>query len=190
MDKKKRCKRGSSSFGMNDATCVFDALALDKGNVFLDLGCGPGEYSIAAANAVGVRGQVYGIDMSDQSLGMFKSDILNLGLENIQVIKSDILHPFPITAESVDVCFISTVLHIYDVDQIAPQLFAEISRVLKKEGRLVILECKKEKTTFGPPIEMRYSPVELETVSKIYGYRKHAYTDLGHNYMIQFKRVE
>lgn len=41
--------RGPSSFRMHDPRKVFNALALERGDVFLDLGCGPGEYAMEAA---------------------------------------------------------------------------------------------------------------------------------------------
>jgi hypothetical protein len=52
---------------------------------------------------------------------------------------------------------------------------------------LAIIECKKEEMAFGPPLNMRISPKELEEGISVYGFQKTNYLDLGYNYMLLFK---
>ena len=54
--------RGPSSFWMHDSKTVFGALGLKPGETFLDLGCGPGDYAMAAAKIVGPSGTVIAFD--------------------------------------------------------------------------------------------------------------------------------
>ena len=99
---------------------------------------------------------------------------------------ADITDPLPIEDCSIDACLLATVLHIPDVSKGRKRLFNEIRRVLKPNGRLAVLECKKEDMPFGPPLHMRLSQEELETFVPEYGFVKIDSVDLGYNYLIQF----
>ncbi len=94
----------------------------------------------------------------------------------------------PVDDESVDLCFISTVLHSLDLADVEKSLFSEIHRVLKPGGRVAIIECKKEAQPFGPPMSLRLSPEEIDGSMARYGFRKMDLFDLGYNYMILFAK--
>jgi ubiquinone/menaquinone biosynthesis C-methylase UbiE len=179
-------RRGRSSFWMHDPEVVFDALALKEGDCFLDMGCGPGDYAIRAAEIVGDSGTVYALDRWQDVIDDLAEKASYRGLKNINAIASDITKSLPIKDECVDVCFISTVLHSLDLADIESVLFGEIHRVLKPGGRVAIIECKKEEQHFGPPIHMRLSPEQIEDTVTQYGFKKIELVDLGYNYMIQF----
>jgi hypothetical protein len=68
-------------------------------------------------------------------------------------------------------------------------LFKKIQRILKPSGRLAIIECKKEKQPFGPPMHLRISPQEMEASLSPIGLKKIDYQDLGYTYLIQFKDI-
>lgn len=178
--------RGPSSFWMHDSEKVFGKLNLKPGEVFLDLGCGPGDYSLRAAEEVGEQGLVYALDRQDEAIRRINEKISNQGCSNIQVIKADITQPLPIADASVDVCFLSTVLHIFKINKAELTLFGEILRVLRPGGRLAVIECKKEEQPFGPPKHMRLSPEEVTKALGKYEFKKIDLTDLGYNYLIQF----
>ncbi len=182
-----KIRRGPSSFWMHDPDVVFDVLALKQGDFVLDLGCGPGDYSIQAAGKVGVSGIVYAMDKWAYMVDGLKKEATARGLGNIRPITADITEPLPINDQSIDVCLLSTVLHIFNLSYIEKTLFSEIHRVLKPDGRVAVIECKKEDQPFGPPKHMRLSPEELEVSISKYGFDKRGLKDLGYNYMIQFK---
>lgn len=68
MQREKVHGAGKSSFGLVDHTKVFNELRLRRGITFLDLGCGRGEYAIAASKIVGDNGLVYGIDLWEDGI--------------------------------------------------------------------------------------------------------------------------
>ena len=169
---------------MHDPELVFDALSLKEGDIFLDMGCGPGDYSIRASEILGDSGITYALDRWQDVVDDLAEKAGSRGLGNIRAIVSDITEHLPVEDESVDLCFISTVLHSLDLTYFEKSLFGEIRRVLKPGGRVVIIECKKEEQPFGPPMSMRLSPEEIESSIMRYGFEKVGLVDLGFNYMI------
>lgn len=179
-------RRGPSSFFMHDPELVFHELKLKEGDSFLDLGCGVGDYSLYASKIVGGSGEIYALDIREELIDSLAEEAALQRLENIRTMVSDIDSPLPVADNYIDICFIATVLHLFDLDKDGKTLFKEIRRVLKPSGRLAIIECKKEDSPFGPPMHMRNAPGEVEAAIIPYGFEKLNYIDLGYNYMIQF----
>jgi ubiquinone/menaquinone biosynthesis C-methylase UbiE len=171
---------------MHDPSLVFEEMRLKAGDVFLDLGCGPGEYSIHASRLVGKSGLVYSLDRSELSISELIQRAGEDGITNITAMVADLTEPLPIKETGVDVCLVATVLHIPDVTSKAGALCDEIRRVLKPDGRLVIIDCHKDDLSFGPPKHMRLSPEEVKELVGRYGFVVLSEVDLGYNYMIQF----
>lgn len=179
-------KRGPSSFRMHDPEVVFNGLKLKEGDFFLDLGCGPGDYTIEAAKIIGHTGLAYALDKWQYLVDRLTEEANEKGLGNIKTMVCDITGSLPIEDNCIDVCLLSTVLHIFNLPKIEKAIFTEIRRVLKPKGRVAIIECKKEDMPFGPPKHMRLSPNDIENSIQKYGFEKLNFTDLGYNYMIQF----
>jgi len=182
--------RGPSSFWMHDPDVIFGEIGLKRGESFLDMGCGPGDYAIYAAKIVGDEGAVYAIDRWEEMISSLLQEADSQELKNIIGVISDITAPLPLRDHCVDVCFISTVLHTLDINRAMKPLLDEVRRVLKPTGRLAIIECKKQDQPFGPPKHMRLSPEEIEEVITRYGFEKIGFTDLGYNYLIQFELAQ
>lgn len=178
-----------SSFNMHNSESVFQSMKIEKESIFVDLGCGAGEYSIYASKIIGNKGQVYAIDVSQEILHKLSGIILQQKIYNIELIRADICQNIPLKENSVDQCLLATVMHAQKFAQEHANLFSEIARILKPNGQLTLIECKKEEMPFGPPLRMRISPSELEKEMATYYFQKTAYIDLGYNYMMTFKRI-
>lgn len=155
----------------------------------LDLGCGPGDYSLRALQLIGNSGIVYALDRNHDAIVDLRDKVVSEGLKNITAEVCDIAGPLPVKDDCVEICFISTVLHSLNLNDVEKTLFSEIRRVLKPDGRVTIIECKKEVQPFGPPMSMRISPEELEGTITQYGFERISLNDLGYNYLIQFKKA-
>ena len=66
------------------------------------------------------------------------------------------------------------------------EVLNEVRRALKSDGRLAIIECKKQDQPFDPPKYMHLSPEEIEGLTESCGFEIIGFTDLGYNYLIQF----
>jgi ubiquinone/menaquinone biosynthesis C-methylase UbiE len=185
MDKRNGHKGRPTSFWMHNPEVIFKELKLSDGGCFLDIGCGMGDYSIYAAKIIGDSGTVYALDRVEKLIEELREKTLALGLSNIKAIAADITSPLPVKDGCVDVCLVATVLHATGLAK-GKELFREIHRVLKPSGRMVTIDCSKKDDSFGPPMEMRLSPEDIEAAATQCGFEKIGRLDLGFNYMIQF----
>jgi ubiquinone/menaquinone biosynthesis C-methylase UbiE len=82
---------------------------------------------------------------------------------NIESIEGDITRPSRIDRSSVDLVYVSTVIHGFSKKELQGFL-REVERLLKPNGMLAIVEIEKKETPFGPPLNIRYSPDELKEI--------------------------
>jgi ubiquinone/menaquinone biosynthesis C-methylase UbiE len=116
---------------------LLERAAIAPGERVLDVGCGPGRLSQAAAQAAGANGEVLGIDLSSEMIALATQKAARAGSRaRFQVASIDAL---PAADDHFDVVLASLMLH-----HLSPKLqqsgLAEVRRVLKPQGRLVILE--------------------------------------------------
>ncbi len=178
--------RRPSSFWMQDAECVFSSLALNAGDVFLDLGCGIGEYARYAANQVGASGVVYALEKSETLIADLTQHVRDAQISNIIPMVADMTETLPIQSGAVDVCLVATVLHIPDIARHTQAVCTEIHRVLKPGGRLAVIECSMKDLSFGPPPHLRISPAALHSMVTSCNFTMLCEVDLGFNYLMQF----
>ncbi len=178
--------RGRSSYRLQDPRLVFGELKIREGHCFVDMGCGPGDYAIRVSRIVGDAGIVYALDASHRMVDGLKKEIVRQGLKNIKAVVCDITGRLPIEESTADVCLAAMVLHIPVVTGKMGPLLEEVHRILKPDGCFAVIECKKEGVPFGPPVEMRLSPEDVERSATQYGFKKTGFTDLGYSYLVQF----
>ena len=176
------------SYWLNDPEVVFKELNLKEGNCFLDLGCGIGSYAIHASSKVGKTGRVIAIDRQTHIL----EELLNREKQHQNIITyvADITQSLPIKDETVDVCFICTVLHCLNLETETDVLFRELFRILKKNAKLVVVDCNLDDLSKCPPLNMRISPQKMGNAITKYNFIKVNEVDLGFNYMLHFKKED
>jgi len=178
---------GGSSFLLQDPEVVFKSMLLKRGECFVDLGCGVGDYSIMASELVGNTGSVVALDRATEALGILSEKASSLRRQNICTYTCDITKPLPLRSNTADVVLMATVLHMMRSQQISPlTIFHEIHRILRSDGRFAVLECIKKDMPFGPPKHARYSQEELETIIKPCGFTVRKIVDFEYNYLILF----
>jgi len=150
--------RGKSSESYLNKDIVLKELNILSGQTILDAGCGNGYMSKNFSKILGNTGKVYALDPDQVAIDILKKETEGT---NIKPIEGDISKKTQIEASSIDLIYLSTVFHGFSKDQI-DGFQKEAKRLLKPNGKLAIVEIKKEKTPFGPPLEIRFSPDELK----------------------------
>lgn len=178
---------GPTSFWIQSPEAVFDHLPIHEGMTFLDAGCGAGEYSLHAARLLGDQGHVIALDSVRLSVETLANYPREKGMANITGHTCDITKSLPLDAQSVDLILLSTVLHIKAVRDNAQNMFNEFRKVLRPDGMLAVLECKKEEANFGPPLHSRLSADDVEALAAPCGFKKESELLLTHTYVACFR---
>jgi ubiquinone/menaquinone biosynthesis C-methylase UbiE len=171
--------RGMSSKGFLDAGKVLRYIGIKEGDRFLDLGCGDGHFSIAASQAVGKDGLVYAFDVDEESIAQLQSVIAEKKITNIKASVVDITKKLPLADESISLAFMSNVLHGLVENGEADSTLNEIARVTPYNGKLAIVEFKKQESPMGPPLSIRLNPDDVETLARGYGFSKESVQEVG-----------
>jgi ubiquinone/menaquinone biosynthesis C-methylase UbiE len=181
---------GKSSFDLVDPEKVFAELRLQPETVFLDVACGVGNYTVAAAEFIGTGGAIHAVDLWEEGIAALRERIDQLALTQIHAEVGDVSRRLPVEDGSVDVVLMATVLHDLVADGTAVGTLREIVRVLRPQGRLVIIEFDKVQSEPGPPVAIRLSPGEVEEIIVPYGFCEEHIKVVGPTtYLISFKAV-
>ena len=191
MKSKKPIAAGKSSFDLIDARKLFHELPLKKDTVFLDLGCGRGAYSMAAAKYMGIKCKIYAMDLWPEGISNLRQVVKTKKIKNIRAEVADVTRKVPMAARSVDVCLMATVLHDLIQEHGAKGAIKEVRRVLKPDGVFAVVEFKKIDGPPGPPRSIRLSPAELNSLLASYGFCRIKTKTLGrYNYLSIFRKTE
>jgi arsenite methyltransferase len=110
------------------------SLGLRAGETVLDLGSGPGLDALLAAKQVGPTGRVIGVDMTPEMLERARATAAKAVAPQVE-FREGRLEKLPVESASVDAVTSNCVINLVP-DKAA--VFAEIARVLKPGGRVVV----------------------------------------------------
>ena len=127
-------------------------------DIFIDIGCGIGYFSIPASIIIGNEGKVFSLDTSSEMLEELERRIYEKKIRNIKPILSE-SYKFPLESNIGTIALISNVLHEVE-DKLS--FLKETNRALLEEGTLCIIEWQKKETERGPPLEDRLSVSEIK----------------------------
>jgi ubiquinone/menaquinone biosynthesis C-methylase UbiE len=125
---------------------LISKLGIDRSDIVVDFGCGPGFYSIPIAK---IALRTIGVDVSQDMLRR-AAEYAKKSKTNVQTIKSDGTK-IALPDAAVDLCLL---VHVYHEVERKAQLLVEFFRILKPSGRLAIVEKTKGglfAAKFGPP---------------------------------------
>ncbi len=155
----------------------------------LDIGTGSGYLSLTAAEIMGNTSTVYAIDSHEETIKILDSYLSQKEIKNVFAIKADAVNEIPIKRDSVDICLMSNVVHGFAANNEMEKVLQNLSSVLKDDGKLIVIDFNKKDTSFGPPLEIRVNPDQLEDILEPYGYSLVSNFDIGVNqYCATFKK--
>ena len=115
---------------------ILDRVGVRPSERVLELGPGPGMFTVDAAQRVGPEGRLIAVDIQPKMIAQVEKRVRDTGLTNVETHVADAYH-LPLDDTSVDRAFLVTVLPEVP-DQ--SRALAELRRVIKPGGLLSITE--------------------------------------------------
>ena len=135
------------SFGCGNPTMLAE---LKPGEVVLDLGSGAGLDVLLSARRVAPGGHAYGVDMTDEMLGLANQNRDKAGITNASFLKGTIEN-IPLPDGSVNVVISNCVINLAEDKE---AVIKEAFRVLKAGGRFAVADMV-ELESLAPDVKMR-----------------------------------
>jgi ubiquinone/menaquinone biosynthesis C-methylase UbiE len=159
------------------------ALELKEGERLADIGAGSGYFSMRFAHHVGTGGQVLAVDINPDMIIHLNQRIRDAGVENVRTILALPDDPL-LAASSVDRVFICDTWHHIGNHL---QYLAQLRKILKPGGQVIIIDFQKKAMTVGPPAEIRIAREDVMREFEQSGFRlAKEHTFLPYQYFLIF----
>ncbi len=135
---------------------VLQQINLDTNQVWVDIGCGNGYFTIPMASRVK---KIYALDISDKMLGQLQERLTEQSIGNVATEPTGESR-LPLSDLIADGVLLALVAHELEHPQ---ESFKEIHRILNPGGRLIILEWIKAPMEMGPPEDHRLTAQQITT---------------------------
>jgi ubiquinone/menaquinone biosynthesis C-methylase UbiE len=164
---------------------ALDAIGVEKGMTVADVGAGVGYFSIKIANRVGPTGKVYANDVQPEMLRMLKQRATKAKVTNIIPVLGTESDP-KLPPNSLDLILLVDVYHEFSQPQLMLQ---KLRQALKDDGRLVLLEFRKEdpRIPIRPEHKMSVEEVKAEVVPEGFRLEK-LLKDLPRQHILIFRK--
>lgn len=128
---------------------LLKAAGLKEGQTVLEVGCGPGFFTIPAAELVGDEGHVYALDIHPRAVERVKKKIEKKALKNVTAICAN-ASDTGLPGGSIDLVFVFGLRHITGGRE---TMLTELSRVLKPGGILSFEKTRGPETALIEEVE-------------------------------------
>ncbi len=141
-----------------------DLAQLQPGEAVLDVGCGTGALALEAYKRVGATGRVCGIDPGPQQVARARSKAERASLPiDFQI---GVIEQLAFPDQSFDVVLSTLMMH-HLPDDLKRLGLAEMARVLKPGGRLVIVDFKHAEEQQGQPAQLGAGSLGLQDLPRL-----------------------
>jgi ubiquinone/menaquinone biosynthesis C-methylase UbiE len=160
-----------------------DALGIAEGSVVADIGAGGGWFTIRLAGRVGPNGRVYAEDIQPQMIEAIERRVKRENLRWVKTVRGTALDP-GLPKGALDAALI---VEAYNEMEQPIVLLRNVGLALKPNGRLGIIEHKKDGFGPGPPMSERVDPQRVIRDAEQAGLRLISHeTFLRYQYMLVF----
>ena len=145
---------------------ALDAIGIHEGMVVADVGAGTGYMSLRMARRVGESGKVYANDLQPEMLQKLRAKSKAEKLSNVETVQGTESDP-KLPPNTMDLVLLVDVYHEFSQPQ---AMLKGIRESLKPDGRLVLLEYRKEdpKIPIRPEHKMAVAEVKAEVEAEGY----------------------
>lgn len=144
-----------------------EAAGLKPGQKVIEVGCGPGFFTIPAAKIVGEKGLIYAIDVNQRAIKRVEEKMRKLGVGNIKPILGNAGNS-GLQEGSIDLAFIFGLRYIAGG---LSNLIAEMYRILKSGGMLSFEKTTSSEDKLVEEVETM-GFVTSDTKGRIYNFTK------------------
>ena len=162
---------------------VIRAVAVQAGETVADVGAGTGYFTFPLSVAVGEAGKVYAVDSQSEMLAWIKGKLGQAEFSNIELMHAE-AEQCNLPGSSCDVFFLANLWHEIE-DRVA--VLAEARRVLRKGGRLVILDWRTDvEAIAGPPLAHRIHSADVMVEMRQAGFTQVGSLEIGrYSWLVQ-----
>jgi SAM-dependent methyltransferase len=161
-------------------------LQVEPGMMVADIGAGSGYYTELLARAAGPSGRVYAVDIQPGMIRLIKARIQRRKLENVTPILGQPSDP-KLPDRSIDLALLADVYHEFSDPR---SMLRRLRSALRPDGRLVLLEFRKEDPAIPIRPEHKMSVEEARIEIEPEGYRLDSVIeDLPWQHILIFSRL-
>jgi putative heme-binding domain-containing protein len=121
---------------------LLDFLQIPAGSTVADLGAGSGYFTWRLARRVGPQGKVLAVDIQQEMLDLIAQDLKKRNVTNVELLLGGERDP-RLPAGALDLVLIANAYHEFAEPE---AILAAVRRSLKPNGRMVVLEYRKERS--------------------------------------------
>ena len=146
---------------------ALDAIGVPKGAVVADIGAGVGYFSLRLATRVGPSGRVYANDIQPEMLAKLRQRADREKLTNIETVLGTEADP-KLPRGKFDLILLVDVYHEFSQPE---KMLDRLREALKPDGRMVLLEYRKEDPSIPIRSDHKMSVAEAKTEVEAEGFR-------------------
>jgi protein-L-isoaspartate O-methyltransferase len=148
-------------------SAAIKALGIKPGMIVADVGAGSGYYTVRLAKAVGLGGRVYATDIQPEMIVHLQRRLEGERIENVELVQSTETNP-RLPDRQFDLVLMVDVYHELSRPQ---EVLQRLRSALKPDGRLVLIEFRKESAWVPIREEHKMSVKEARIELEAEGYR-------------------
>src|SRR5581483_891535 len=149
------------------ANTALDLIGIQAGATVADVGARNGEFTWRLAERVGSAGRVYAVNSQPSTLDRIRKTVAEHGLNNVKITRATDQDP-KLPAGKLDLVLLAGSYHGFTHPQ---DMIRWIRESLKPEGKLIVIEYRKEDQTLAVPEDERMSVQDIRMEIEPEGYK-------------------
>lgn len=149
---------------------ALDAIVIARGAIVADIGAGAGYFTWRLAERVGPEGKIYANDIQPEMLDLLRKNMATRHLTNFETVLGAVDDP-KLPAARMDLVLLVDVYHEFTEPE---KMLRKIRESMKPDGRLVLLEYRKEdpNVPIRPEHKMSVAEVRAEVEPEGFHFEK------------------
>ena len=149
------------------ANTALDLIGIQAGATVADVGAGNGEFTWRLAERVGSAGKVFAVDSQQAAVDRIRKTVAAHGFNNVKIARTSEQDP-KLPAAKLDLVLLAGAYHGFAHPW---EMLRKIHESLKPDGKLVIIEYRKEDASLAVPADQRMSIRDIRAEIEPEGYR-------------------